>query len=79
MNVQHIFAWGRSNAMSEKEKGLLGKIVDAAKGFEICGIPGNTIENFKIGGVPGLTIDKAVKNFTETGSAMVSKEEKSDE
>lgn len=65
--------------MSEKEKGLLDKVVDAAKEFNIAGIPGNTIENFNVCGIPGLTIDKAVKNFTETGSAMLSKEEKEKE
>ncbi|MDD2958675.1 MAG: hypothetical protein PHE06_12300 [Lachnospiraceae bacterium] len=57
------------------EKGLFDKVVDSAKKFNIAGIPGNTIENFNLCGKPGLTIDKAVKNFTETGSVMLSKEE----
>ncbi|MDD3402517.1 MAG: hypothetical protein PHQ72_04050 [Hespellia sp.] len=61
--------------MSEKEKGVFDKVVDSAKKFNIGGIPGNTIESFNVCGIPGLTIDKAVKNFTETGSAMLSKEE----
>ncbi|MDD3338711.1 MAG: hypothetical protein PHS82_07650 [Lachnospiraceae bacterium] len=57
------------------EKGLFDKVIDSAKKFNIGGIPGNTIENFNVCGKPGLTIDKAVKNFTETGSVMLSKEE----
>lgn len=61
--------------MSEKEKGLLGKIVDAAKEFEICGIPGNTIESFEVCGMPGVTLDKAAENFVETGSVLLSKED----
>ncbi|MDD3279198.1 MAG: hypothetical protein PHG16_10025 [Lachnospiraceae bacterium] len=65
--------------MDEKEKGLFDKVVDSAKKFNIAGIPGNTIENFNLCGVPGLTIDKAVKNFVETGSAMLSKDKKSEE
>ena len=61
------------------EKGLFDKVIDSAKKINIAGIPGNTVENFNLCGIPGLTVDKAVKNFTETGSAMVSKEEKSEE
>lgn len=52
----------RGYVMSEKEKGLFDNVIDSAKKFNIAGIP-------------GLTIDKAVKNFTETGSAMLSKED----
>lgn len=48
--------------MDKKEKGFLDQVVEQVK-------------NFEISGVPGATLDKAVKNFTETGSVLFSKEQ----
>lgn len=47
--------------MSEKEKNFLGEVADAVKDFKICGMPGEIL-------------DKAVKNFVETGSVLISAE-----
>lgn len=48
--------------MSEKEKSFLGEVADAVQRFKICGMP-------------GATLDKAVKNFVETGSVLISAEQ----
>ena len=65
--------------MKEKKSGLdtlKNVATELVENFEIGGIPNNTIKNTKIMGVPDLTVDKFAKNFTETGSGLLSKEDK---